>query len=419
MANGLAEFKVKEINGKKLEFPLQWFTWYTGKPKPWKITSCEGVFVNAYNLAFEQSKKRKEKIVEEGIHDFLELKGNQPVFMDSGGFQFLRRGLNPDIEKTLEFQISSKADIIAVFDYPFSPKASTEEKLWRMEKTLENIEKTARFVSEHGLDVTIVPVIHAHEEKILEKAINLVRSIENKYDIDFPIYALGSMVYLVSATMTAKFARYYRFIDLILEARRLLRDKILHVFGVGSPNVMYLLMYLGVDSIETFGWAGHGIHYSTYVAGQGTKALSDRKRALDSEFNWDSYTCNCVVCTGKCPVSNGKCTAYEGNCIVISQINEVRRAYQRWVNASATQREKLHKEWTKKIGEDILNSNGSWIPRACHNACVYSREMKAAKMALKEGEYENFIKKVMSNSLYKKARLLDYAKARILEMSER
>lgn len=418
MANGLAEFKVKEISGKKLEFPLQWFTWYTGKPKPWKITDCEGVFVNAFNLAFEQTKTKKEEIIEKGIHDFLELNGNQPVFMDSGGFQFLRRGSNPDIDSILEFQISSKADIIAVFDYPFSPKDSTEEKLLRMEKTLRNIEKTARFISEHGLDVTVVPVIHAHEEKILEKAINLVRSIEEKYEIDFPIYALGSMVYLVSATMTAKFARYYRFIDLILEARRLLPEKILHVFGVGSPNVMYLLMYLGVDSIETFGWAGHGIHYSTYVAGHGTKALSDRKRALDSELDLDSYSCDCVVCTGECPILNGRCAAYDGNCILTSRIDEVKHAYQRWINVSGLQRRKLRKQWTKKVVEDILNSHGSWISRACHNACVYSKEMKAAKTALKEGEYENFIKTVMNNSLYNKARLLDYAKARIHEINE-
>jgi tRNA-guanine family transglycosylase len=410
---GLARISVREINKKKIEFPLQWFTWYTGKPKPWKFTNCEGIFVNAHNLFLEQTKAKREEILEKGLHSYLQVSGEKPIFIDSGGFQCLRRGVQPDLKRILEFQLASQADIIAVVDYPFSPKASMQEKLLKMEQTLRSIEFYAKFASEHRSSTVIVPVVHAHEEKLLEKMVSVIALLEEKYDIDFPIYALGSMVYMVSATITASFARYYRLTDLILAAKKLLPDKILHVFGVGSPNVMYLLMYLGVGSIETFGWAGHGIHYSTYIAGEGTKALTDRKRSLDSEFEWDKYACQCKVCTGQCPVLNGECTAYEGKCIVIPRIADIREKYKRWKTLEDAT---AHKEWVEEIRDGVLYAKGSWAPRACHNACVYSSEMRAAKSALKKGEYEEFIKSSLSTSLFKKARIIDYAKRRIQEM---
>jgi len=414
MSCSLAKLKKREIHGKKVEFPIQWFTWYTGKPKPWKLTNCEGVFVNAYNLGIEQKKNIKGNILQRGVHEFLELDNEIPIFMDSGGFQFFRRNVIPDINSILNFQLHSNADLIAVVDYPFSPKASTESKLLRMEQTLRNIEIYAKAISEYKTNQAVVPIIHSHNEKIMEKSIKAIRSIEEKYDVDFPIYALGSMVYMVSATLTASFVRYYRLIDLILEARKLLYDKILHVFGVGSPNMMYLLMYIGVDSIETFGWAGHGIHYSTYIAGEGTKALSDRKRSLDSEFDWNSYLCECKVCSGQCPIRNGKCIAYEGKCIV--KVEEVKEKYRRWKEAPIKQRAILYNEWINNLRDNVLYTKGGWVPRACHNACVYSEEMKRAKKALKNGEFEDFIKVSMNNSLYRKAKIFDYAKSRILEL---
>ncbi len=410
---GLAEIIVREINNKTVEFPLQWFTWYTGKPKPWIFTNCEGVFVNAYNLFFEQTCAEQKEILDKGLHSYLQVDEKKPIFIDSGGFQCLRRGVQPDLKRILEFQLASKADLIAVVDFPFSPKASMQEKLSKMEQTLRSIEFYAKFSSEYRLPIVIVPVVHAHEEKLLEKMVDAIALLEEKYDVDFPIYALGSMVYMVSATITASFARYYRLIDLVLTAKKLLPDKIIHVFGVGSPNVMYLLMYLGVHSIETFGWAGHGIHYSTYVAGEGTKALADRKRSLDSKFEWEKYACECMVCTGRCPVLNGKCAAYEEKCIAIPLTTEIKGKYEKW---KVTGDRVAHKEWVEGLRDKLLYAKGSWTPRACHNACVYSSEMKLAKNALKKGEFELFIKNSLNNSLFSKARIIDYAKKRIQEM---
>jgi tRNA-guanine family transglycosylase len=413
LMQGLARVTVREINNKKVEFPLQWFTWYTGKPKPWIFTDCEGIFVNAYNLFFEQTNAKKKEILEKGLHSYLQVSEEKPIFIDSGGFQCLRRGIQPDLKRILEFQLASKPDLIAVVDFPFSPKASMQEKLLKMEQTLRSIEFYAKFSSEYRLPTVIVPVVHAHEEKLLEKMVSAIALLEKKYDMDFPVYALGSMVYMVSATITASFARYYRLIDLVLAAKKLLPDKIIHVFGVGSPNVMYLLMYLGVDSIETFGWAGHGIHYSTYIAGEGTKALADRKRSLDSEFEWEKYACQCMVCTGQCPVLNGKCAAYEEKCIAIPLTAEIKEKYEKWKATGGTV---VHKEWVEELRDKVLYAKGSWAPRACHNACVYSSEMKLAKNALKKGEFELFIESSLSNALFRKARVIDYAKKRIQEM---
>jgi len=410
---GLAQITVREINKKKIEFPLQWFTWYTGKPKPWIFTDCEGIFVNAYNLFFEQTEAKKKENLEKGLHSYLQVSEEKPIFIDSGGFQCLRRGIQPDLKKILEFQLASKADLIAVVDFPFSPKASMQEKLLKMEQTLRSIEFYAKSASEYKISTVIVPVVHAHEEKLLEKMVSSIASLEEKYDVDFPIYALGSMVYMVSATITARFARYYRLIDLVLAAKKLLPDKIIHVFGVGSPNVMYLLMYLGVGSIETFGWAGHGIHYSTYIAGEGTKALADRKRSLDSEFDWEKYVCECMVCTGQCPILDGKCAAYEGKCIAIPLAVGIKEKYEKW---KANGDMAVHKEWVEELRDKVLYAKGSWAPRACHNACVYSSEMKLAKKALKKGEFELFIESSLSSSLFRKARVIDYAKKRIQEM---
>jgi len=212
---------------------------------------------------------------------------NAPVFIDSGGFKLMNSdtfgeapeqggvanewGLYTDPKSILGLQLDFGADIIATLDYPIPPNLKEDEKVERMNRSIDSAVECLRILDQPSLleeqfDINsraadrlrqreasgeepgVYIALHGHDYETINWYVgNFLERVED-VDVDstFEGFAIGSLVplrdsmdVLVDIVQGAK--------DAIPEARA---DKIgLHVFGVGGKQVG-LLSLLGVDSFD-------------------------------------------------------------------------------------------------------------------------------------------------------------------------
>jgi queuine/archaeosine tRNA-ribosyltransferase len=212
---------------------------------------------------------------------------NAPVFIDSGGFKLMNSntfgsapekggapnewGLYTDPKSILGLQLDFGADIVATLDFPIPPKLKEEEKVDRMNRSIDSAVECLRILEnperleenfpinnraadrlraqkEAGEEPAVYVALHGHDYETINWYVgNFVERID-ELDVgsSFEGFAVGSLVplrssidVLVDIVQGAK--------DALPEARS---DEIgLHVFGVGGKQVG-LLSLLGVDSFD-------------------------------------------------------------------------------------------------------------------------------------------------------------------------
>ncbi|MHA1212524.1 MAG: hypothetical protein ACTSSH_08690, partial [Candidatus Heimdallarchaeota archaeon] len=92
-------------------------------------------------------------------------------------------------------------------------------------------------------------------------------------------------------------------IDRVMEARHQLdtldKNKLLHVFGVGSPLAGLLFLLAGADSIESISWIMNAKYFLVYQDKIGARKVSEKTTMCTTSVKWDEYCCNCPICIGK------------------------------------------------------------------------------------------------------------------------
>ncbi len=212
---------------------------------------------------------------------------NAPVFIDSGGFKLMNSntfgeapekggtpnewGLYTDPKSILGLQLDFGADIVATLDYPIPPDLKEEEKVERMERSIDSAVECLRILDDPsrleenfeinsraaerlrerkaaGEEPSVYIALHGHDYETINWYVGtfIERVADLELDSSFEGFAVGSLVplrssmdVLVDIVQGAK--------DAIPEARD---DELgLHVFGVGGKQVG-LLSLLGVDSFD-------------------------------------------------------------------------------------------------------------------------------------------------------------------------
>jgi 7-cyano-7-deazaguanine tRNA-ribosyltransferase len=138
--------------------------------------------------------------------------------------------------------------------------------------------------------------------------------------------------------------------------RKLLPNKRIHVFGVGSTLTMHLMFYAGADSVDSSGWRTKAAYGAIQLSGIGDRYITnlERNKKYKDLTRLDAKSlgnCGCPVCTTE--------------------------------------------------GTDKLRS--SFKARALHNAWVYQKEIETTRDLVKEGAYENYVERVLSRSSFSKA----------------
>lgn len=212
---------------------------------------------------------------------------NAPIFIDSGGFKLMNSntfgeapekggqpnewGLYTDPKSILGLQLDFGADIIATLDYPIPPKLNEDEKIERMNKSIDSAVECLRILDNpdrledsfeinsraadrlrerkaSGDEPSVYIALHGHDYETINWYVgNFLERVE-ELDINssFEGFAIGSLVPLRSS------------IDVLVDIVQGAKDAIpesdadeigLHVFGVGGKQVG-LLSLLGVDSFD-------------------------------------------------------------------------------------------------------------------------------------------------------------------------
>lgn len=212
---------------------------------------------------------------------------NAPVFIDSGGFKLMNSntfgnapenggqpnewGLYTDPKSILGLQLDFGADIVATLDYPIPPKLNEDEKVDRMNRSIDSAVECLQIMDnpdrleerfkingraadrlrkqkEAGDEPSIYVAIHGHDHETINWYVGnfLDRVEELDVESSFEGFAVGSLVPLRSSIDVL--------VDIVQGAKEAIpedrSDKIgLHVFGVGGKQVG-LLSLLGVDSFD-------------------------------------------------------------------------------------------------------------------------------------------------------------------------
>lgn len=205
-----------------------------------------------------------------GVHRFIRFFGI--AFVDSGGFLYRKYKLTIKADKILEIQEKMGADIASTLDYPIKCKAMSENT--NISKTIENAKIAASLKKDK--DMLLFASVNGYDPMVLRNAIKHL-----KKHAEFDGFAIGSLM--------PRYSSYRLLVDLILAAKLEAKEAPIHVYGLGSPLVTPLLIYLGVDSFDSsyFIIASGKRNYA--IPGYGRVTFNDLQR-------FESLPCECDIC---------------------------------------------------------------------------------------------------------------------------
>jgi len=227
------------------------------------------LMTNAYVLLKSPD---KNKVIEEGIHKFINFDGI--VAVDSGSYQLMKYGdIDISNSEILKFEESIGAEIGSFLDIPTLPDAYKKIADENLAVTL----KRAKEAKELNLNLIINAAIQGGT--FIDLRAKAAREISKNHDLN----AIGGIVRLMEE---------YRFEDLvniIVAAKKNIKaSNVVHAFGLGHPMLFGLAVGLGCDIFDSAAYALFA-RDKRYITNYGTKKISDL----------EYLPCSCPVCHNK------------------------------------------------------------------------------------------------------------------------
>ena len=186
--------------------------------------------------------------------------GPRGLWVDSGGYQILMRGLRLGPRELLERYRRVEAEYYLSLDVPPRPGSRVDRGLLRV--NVENYDYLRSRV-EWG---EVVPVVHVYEPGLLAEAIDEYRS-------------RGARVLAVGGTVPGLLNRGVKRVATIIAlalARRHWKKR-LHVLGAGSPVMAAIVGVLGADSTDTTSWRTKAAYGKIILPGAGERYVGSRR----------------------------------------------------------------------------------------------------------------------------------------------
>ncbi|AWB28728.1 tRNA-guanine transglycosylase [Halococcoides cellulosivorans] len=321
-----------------------------------------------------------------------------PVFIDSGGFKLMNSntfgdapeeggvpnewGLYTDPKSILGLQLDFGADIVATLDYPIPPRLKEEEKVERMNRSIDSAVECLQILDDPGLleerfevnkraakrlrqqkkdeeEPGVYVALHGHDYETVSWYVgNFIERVEDvDADTSFEGFAIGSLVPLRDSVRTL--------VDIVQGAKDAIpesrADEIgIHVFGVGGKQVG-LLSLLGVDSfdcsthMQTARYKKY-LHPDTWVHHE----LDELDDHLDPDGAFPCDLPNCTLCT------------------------EESVGYEEMVNLLNSDMSRTATMERKENGKPIKSDYYALLAR--HNFEVYNRELREVRKKIDEGK---------------------------------
>ncbi|MEM2673745.1 MAG: tRNA-guanine transglycosylase, partial [Candidatus Bathyarchaeia archaeon] len=165
------------------------------------------------------------------------------------------------------------ADIASTLDYPINCKPLSESN--NIIRTVNNAKIAASL--KKNSEMLLFASVNGYDPSVIR---NVIRHLKKHKCFDG--FAIGSLM--------PKYSNFRFLIDMLLAAKLEAGDTPIHVYGLGGPLIIHLLIYLGIDSFDS--------SYFMVASGKRNYAIPGFGRI---EFrNLHKYTskptCNCPIC---------------------------------------------------------------------------------------------------------------------------
>ena len=233
----------------------------------------EAIITNAYIL----NKRYGDKVVEEGLHKFLDFDG--AVMTDSGAYQILvYGGVEVSQKEIVAYQEGIGSDVATMLDIPTGWKITKEQAEVTVAETLRRAKEF--FKDKTRDDILWVGPVQGgrHLDLVASSAVEMGK-------LPFQIHALGS------PTEVMQSYRYDVLAEMILTAKKGLPiERPLHLFGAGHPAMFSLAVTLGCDLFDSAAYVLYA-RENRYMTENGTSRLNEL----------DYFPCDCPRCTSETP----------------------------------------------------------------------------------------------------------------------
>jgi len=337
---------------------------------PWDITETEALLINAYDF----TRPKYQAVINNGWHPPRDIQfGNRPLLVDSGAYYYWKENqIGIDPEAILRIEIRSKAHVGVVLDHPFPPDA--KDKARRIDTTVRNTETMFRAAARGGHSFELMPVIHGHSRRALRHCLERLSRLSQKHRHS-AITRLG----IGSIAPLAKQGNSLLAADILRTTRELLPSAHLHCFSMGSPLLMLLAVYCGVDTVDSQTWiVSAGFKYAQLPGTYATR-LARREYPTYSRFR----------------------RSIRSFARQLRELSESEGFFTKdWTTGAKLDLTSFSvcEQYTRSLSD--LRRNENVHNRACHNLWVYNTEMKRCREAMQTGKLEEFIGARLKTSRY-------------------
>lgn len=227
---------------------------------------------------------------------------DRPLFVDSGGFKLMNSstfgdppekggsenpwGIYTNPESILDLQLDYGADIIATLDYPIPPGLKEDEKMERMERSIDSAVRCLELLDGVDDPPAVYIAIHGHNYEDINWYVGRFLERAGDFSDRFEGFAIGSLVPIASSR------KVDILVDIVQGAKHAIpderRDEIaLHTFGV-TGKLIPLLALLGVDSFDSASYQ-RTAQYKNFIH-------PETLEKVEAKNIPESWSCECAVC---------------------------------------------------------------------------------------------------------------------------
>ena len=261
------------------------------KPRVWDASSpyhlprLDAVMVSY--AEFHTHPVRRERAMRDGLHSYLSVPPEIPIYLDNGSFSFERRGIEVEPSVYAEFVDGARPDWWPVArDFIPAPAMSDDDVAECFSNTMRmNLEARER---------SDVPVVHV--SRLIERYVAALLADDRL--VEKRTLALGGIV--PNLLRAPKALPYQQILDALIHVRQNLDTHRIHLFGVGGTSTLHLTRLLGIDSVDSSGWRNRAARGIVQLPGRGDRSVADlgswsgRQPSLDE---WSTLACcRCPAC---------------------------------------------------------------------------------------------------------------------------
>jgi hypothetical protein len=224
----------------------------------WECFEVKAIMLNAYQLS--RSKKLMRELEKgKSLREVLGVPEEVELWLDSGGYQAMRRGVKLEPDTVIKWYNLMKPDYCVALDSPIKPNDPHAEG-----KVERNVE-VAKYM--YGkVNCSLLPVYHPVPEDLLEEYASGYSEVGERV-------AVGGLIPRILSTRNSSRKEGWEFLKRVREVE----GRWLHALGLGSALLIPKLKEMNYQSADTQTWRHKAAYGKIMLPGRGERHITDRE----------------------------------------------------------------------------------------------------------------------------------------------